>query len=321
MASSAAVASATSSERDILVVELDAAAEAASWRLECCCEPDSLALWGPVALAAERDGEAPPGRSLYSRLVNLNMRAAAPGGYAIIMSQMSSGGAPGPRPLAVAVGIVDSGYQGKLRAVVWAPGPAAGLALRLPLARLAVAVPRLVAAADDAEAGWEAGAEVPFFAAFAPKRDEDAGYDIAMPRAAVLAPGEDLRVQLPVVHATTAHAATLYVFGRSSCNLRGLIVLPTAWPPGTPCRFVMRNVTREPVAVAAGQRVAQLLLLARRLEWLPPGLNDREPFPTSPRAAPPAPGAPRLRWRRVADLAAVAPPSARGSRGFGSTGL
>ncbi|AVT50599.1 deoxyuridine triphosphatase [Cervid alphaherpesvirus 3] len=335
MASSAAAASAESSGRGILAVELGA--EAAAWRLESCCEPDSLALWGPVAQAAERDAAAAPGHPLYSRLINLNMKAAAPGGYAIVMSQMSSGGAPGPRPPAVAVGIVDSGYRGSLRAVVWAPGPApaagageppAGLALRLTLARLAPAPPRLVAAAADEDGADAAsgratagGAEVPFAAAFAPKRDEDAGHDIAMPRAAVLAPGESLRVRLPVAYAEGGLAGVPYVFGRSSCNLRGLVVLPTAWPAGAPCRFVLRNVTREPIAVAAGQRVAQLLLLARRLEWLPPGLNDGEPFPVSPRAAPPAPGAPRLRWRRVADLAAAAPASERGARGFGSTGL
>ncbi|AVT50659.1 deoxyuridine triphosphatase [Cervid alphaherpesvirus 1] len=333
MASSAATASAESSDRGILAMELGSEAEAAAWRLESCREPDSLALWGPVAPAAERDAGAPPGHPLYSRLINLNMKAAAPGGYAIIMSQMSSGGAPRPRPPAVAVGIVDSGYRGSLRAVVWAPepvpaagpgAPPAGLALRLTLARLAPAAPRLVAAADDDAAGGDAaagGAEVPFAAAFAPKRDEDAGYDVAMPRAAVLAPGESLRVRLPVAYAAGGFAGAPYVFGRSSCNLRGLVVLPTAWPAGAPCRFVLRNVTREPIAVAAGQRVAQLLLLARRLEWLPPGLNDSEPFPISPRAGPPAPGAPRLRWRRVADLAAAAPPSERGARGFGSTGL
>ncbi|AVM39229.1 hypothetical protein GOGNHFCO_00006 [bovine alphaherpesvirus 1] len=325
MANSAAATTATmSGDRGILVVELNA--EAAPWRLESCCESDSLALWGPIAPAAKRDETAPSGSLLYSRLINLNMKAAAPGGYAIIMSQMRSGDTHMPRPPAVAVGIVDSGYSGILRAIVWAPesaaaAPPAGLALRLTLARLTTTLPRLIAVDDDANAGTGAGVEVPFFATFAPKRDEDAGYDIAMPYTAVLAPGENLHVRLPVAYAADAHAAAPYVFGRSSCNLRGLIVLPTAWPPGEPCRFVLRNVTQEPLVAAAGQRVAQLLLLARRLEWLPSGLNDREPFPTSPRAAPPAPGAPRLRWRRVADLAAAVPPSARGPRGFGSTGL
>lgn len=95
---------------------------------------------------------------------------------------------------------------------------------------------------------------MPFFATFAPKRDEDAGYDIAMPYTAVLAPRENLHVRLPVAYAADAHAAAPYVFGRSSCNLRGLIVLPTAWPPGSPaalsCETSRRNRSLLPQASA-----------------------------------------------------------------------
>lgn len=238
------------------------------------------------------------------------------------MSQMRLAGALDCSPLAVAVGIIDSGYRGSLRAIVWAhsqPGAsgawaaAPGLRLRLTLAALAESVPRVLVSSE--------GAEVPFFSAFAPKRDEDAGYDIAAPRAATLAPGETLCVQLPVAYTASECAGAPYVFGRSSCSLRGLVVLPTAWPPAAPCRFVLKNVTPGPLTVAPGQRVAQLLWLAQRLPWLPPTLNDREPFPTSPppRAQASAGGA--LRWRRVADINTVFPPTARGLGCFGSTGV
>ncbi|AVT50729.1 deoxyuridine triphosphatase [Cervid alphaherpesvirus 2] len=359
MASSAAASASASAGLggDILWVELcrpqaaagekdeKAAAEEGqakpAWRLESCGgEPDSLALWSAAAAAAtaaegQDGGRAPRRQPLYSRLIDLQMRAAAPGGSAILVSQMSSAdNASEPRPPAVAVGVIDSGYRGRLRAIVWTPrltiGPPRappGLALRLTLVRLAAAAPRM-AAGPPPGARNPPPAATPLGPGFAARREEDAGHDIIMPCGTAVAPGEDIVVQLPAVRAAAdeseedAEGVYPYVFGRSSCNLRGLVVLPTAWPPGRPCRFVLRNVTGAGMYVEAGQRVAQLLLLTRRLEWLPRGFNAREPFPRSPRAAPPAAEAPPgLRWRCVPDLDAVAPPSARGADGFGSTGL
>ncbi|AKP23818.1 dUTPase [Suid alphaherpesvirus 1] len=214
--------------------------------------------------------------------VPLGLKVALPTGYAMLVAQRGGGRTTN--------GIVDAGFRGEVQAIV-APGRPRAQFYCTPL-RLAPGI----------------ATDVPFFEVFAPKRDEDAGYDIPCPRELVLPPGGAETVALPVHRTDGRHWA--YVFGRSSLNLRGIVVFPTPWESG-PCRFRIQNRGAHPVTLESGQRVAQLVLTREPLSWI----TGRSPFPATPRT----PMQHRPAWLFTRDF--VAPSSARGTRGFGSTGL
>lgn len=95
--------------------------------------------------------------------VPLGLKVALPTGYAMLVAQRGGGRTTN--------GIVDAGFRGEVQAIV-APGRPRAQFYCTPL-RLAPGI----------------ATDVPFFEVFAPKRDEDAGYDIPCPRELVLPPG------------------------------------------------------------------------------------------------------------------------------------
>ncbi|QPI70119.1 deoxyuridine triphosphatase [Equid herpesvirus 6] len=287
----------------------------------------------------ELSEEAGSAGEFYSTPADVGVRVAFPSGYAIILAQISGWTYIGSEPkhasvgakIFAAVGVVDSGYRGPVKAVLFPRHcgprvPPGRLAVGLVAVRLApgpLPVHRVAPARCDPGRAADA-----FYEYFAPKREEDAGYDVRAPEELRLGPWERRLVELPVVFGAGGDAACQpCIFGRSSLNLGRLVVLPTRWVRGEPCRFVIANLTGEPRRIAAGQRIAQLLLLADPGDawWLGRGFNSDDPFPTygidevdGPAARPP--GAPVVRWRRTFDFDRDAPPSLRRNGGFGSTG-
>nr|AER37635.1 UL50 [Human alphaherpesvirus 1]AER37774.1 UL50 [Human alphaherpesvirus 1]AWO69075.1 UL50 [Human alphaherpesvirus 1]AWO70500.1 UL50 [Human alphaherpesvirus 1]AWW08889.1 UL50 [Human alphaherpesvirus 1] len=162
--------------------------------------------------------------------------------------------------------------------------------------------------------------------AFLPKREEDAGFDIVV-RRPVTVPANGTTVVQPslrMLHADAGPAAC-YVLGRSSLNARGLLVVPTRWLPGHVCAFVVYNLTGVPVTLEAGAKVAQLLVAgADALPWIPPdNFHGTKALRNYPRGVPDSTAEPRNPPLLVFtnEFDAEAPPSERGTGGFGSTGI
>nr|QBH81538.1 UL50_2 [Human alphaherpesvirus 2] len=101
--------------------------------------------------------------------------------------------------------------------------------------------------------------------------------------------------------------------------------MPTRWPSGHACAFVVCNLTGVPVTLQAGSKVAQLLVAGTdALPWIPPdNIHEDGAFRAYPRGVPDATATPRdppiLVFTNEFD--ADAPPSKRGAGGFGSTGI
>nr|QAU10825.1 UL50 [Human alphaherpesvirus 2] len=219
-----------------------------------------------------------------------------------------------------------------------APSPLAGLREdpwldgALATAGGAVALPArrrggsLVYAGELTQVTTEHGDCVHEAPAFLPKREEDAGFDILIHRA-VTVPANGATVIQPSLRVLRAADGpeACYVLGRSSLNARGLLVMPTRWPSGHACAFVVCNLTGVPVTLQAGSKVAQLLVAGTdALPWIPPdNIHEDGAFRAYPRGVPDATATPRdppiLVFTNEFD--ADAPPSKRGAGGFGSTGI
>uniref|UniRef100_A0AAU0K6Z6 dUTPase n=1 Tax=Anatid alphaherpesvirus 2 TaxID=3080522 RepID=A0AAU0K6Z6_9ALPH len=165
---------------------------------------------------------------------------------------------------------------------------------------------------------------LPFYETFSPKKDEDGGYDV---RASVSVTLEPMSVTSMVIrqrYRCGDGSVIPCVFGRSSMNASGVAVIPTRWMANEWLTVRLCNMTRARVDINAGDRIAQLLLVAREsLLWLPRGQNVDEPFPSAAsdvrvdnRRVCPLPN-----WRKTAHFDEEAPSSERMDKGFGSTGL
>ncbi|ARS01913.1 deoxyuridine triphosphatase [Macacine alphaherpesvirus 1] len=164
--------------------------------------------------------------------------------------------------------------------------------------------------------------------AFIPKRAEDAGIDIVIHKRVEVPAGGTVAIQpsLRVLLAGEGDEA-YYVMGRSSLNSRGVLVTPTRWLPGRQCVFSVHNITGAPVVLEPGSKIAQLLIAGSdALPWVPPDnvpgdgalrAYPRGASPSRPAGAPPT--VPCLVF--TAEFDAEAPPSERGTGGFGSTGV
>ncbi|AIL02926.1 deoxyuridine triphosphatase [Equid alphaherpesvirus 3] len=314
----------------VIVVECDK-----KWRAVSAGD-SSLVLINkhPVELSEEAGSAG----EFYSVPADVGVRLAFPSGYAIILAQISGWTYVGNEPkhssgrakVSTAVGVIDSGYRGPVKAVLFPSrcGPRVTpwrLAVGLIAVRLAPGPIR--AHRIDSRFSNSSCGEDSFYEYFAPKREEDAGYDVRAANELQLGPRERRLVELPVVFGGDGAACQPCIFGRSSMNLGRLVVLPTRWVRGEPCRFVVVNMTDDPVTIAAGRRIAQLLLLADPEDawWLGRGLNDSDPFPTygldevdGPALR--APAAHAVKWTMTSNFDSDAPPSLRCACGFGSTG-
>ncbi|AII80943.1 deoxyuridine triphosphatase [Equid alphaherpesvirus 1] len=287
----------------------------------------------------ELSGEHGSAGEFYSVLTDVGVRVACSSGYAIVLTQISGLLPVEPEPgnfsnvtfpensakYYTAYGIVDSGYRGVVKAVQFAPGintsvPPGQMSLGLVLVKLARKSIHVTSIGSTRD-GRTSEANL-FYDYFAPKRVEDAGYDISAPEDATIDPDESHFVDLLIVFANSNPAVTPCIFGRSSMNRRGLIVLPTRWVAGRTCCFFILNVNKYPVSITKGQRVAQLLLTEDIDDALiPPTVNYDNPFPTySPSESTKAPQSPVL-WKFTTDFDREAPSSLRADGGFGSTGL
>nr|AMB16919.1 deoxyuridine triphosphatase [Equid alphaherpesvirus 4] len=275
----------------------------------------------------------------YSVLTDVGVRVACSSGYAIVLAQISGLPHVGREPgnfsnitftgnLAnyyTAYGIVDSGYRGVVKAVQFANGvntvvPPGCMSLGLVLVKLSTETINVTNI--NLTENWRSPRVNIFYDYFAPKRDEDAGYDISAQTNATIEPDESYFVELPIVFSSSNPAVTPCIFGRSSMNRRGLIVLPTRWVTGRTCCFFILNINKYPVYITKGQRVAQLVLTEDIDEALiPTNVNYDTPFPTySPTGAVKHNPTPIL-WKFTEAFDHDAPSSARSEGGFGSTGL
>jgi len=137
----------------------------------------------------------------------------------------------------------------------------------------------------------DAGGRVP-----AGGKPGDAGLDLFVSEPVVIEPGQFVDVPCSVAVGLPAGWWGLITGRSSTLRSRGLLVTQGVIDTGYRGLLFagVYNLSDEPVAVAAGERLAQLILL--------PNVRDRR-FG-------------RLRVRRVAALA----DSSRGTSGFGSTG-
>ncbi|ASW27055.1 deoxyuridine triphosphatase [Beluga whale alphaherpesvirus 1] len=269
---------------------------------------EPLTLCAPVA-----------GAALYTQMLDLQLRVAVPSGYATLLTRtaLTANEEAAADGVFISAGVIDSGYRGSVKGVVWfeaqhQPVPARALALRLTVIRLADAPPRLYRGPKIADL-----ARAPRFQDFfARRRDEDAGYDVFAPTEIRIEAYAVATVRLPVTHRETS--SFLYVFGRSSLNRGGLLVRPRRWEPGEVCQFHIRNLTAVPTLLRAAQRVAQLIVTTHAIPWVS-GSVGANVFPLSS----PAPADPPIatRWTLTEDFDRDAPASDRAAAGFGSTGV
>ena len=265
----------------------------------------------------------------YTRPVDIGLRLATPDGYAILITQTCSSQDPS-QAVSIISGVIDSGYRGILKALIY-HRPCIetikeyGLKLQLPLLKLSKATITLAPcpATIRHKQGVPMGARLcDFYEIFKQKRDEDAGYDISAPETFQIYPGFNHYVEIPVVHLPGDNPPIACIFGRSSLNVSGIVVLPTVWKPETKCGFFIKNMRRDPVIIRAGQRIAQLLLLEELpMEWLPTETNNHDPFPETPEPAPGTIMAHADLWTFTENFDRDAPSSLRGDKGFGSTGV
>ncbi|AID52757.1 deoxyuridine triphosphatase [Falconid herpesvirus 1] len=163
---------------------------------------------------------------------------------------------------------------------------------------------------------------LPFHSTFLEKRDEDAGYDIPSPVSTTLKPMTTTSFVVRQRYICGDGSVIPCVFGRSSMNASGLVVLPSRWRANEWLTIRITNMSDRCIKIDEGQKIAQLLLVSRDAPlWLPRITNMRNQFP--------APVDVRLdrenfcqvpRWREAFDFDLEAPASLRCDEGFGSTG-
>ncbi|AAG27245.1 dUTPase [Cercopithecine alphaherpesvirus 9] len=161
---------------------------------------------------------------------------------------------------------------------------------------------------------------------FKSKRVEDAGYDVCAPFEITVPARTTIRVTVPFIQRLNVNNMDAYIFGRSSKNVIGVIVLPTVWIWGSLCEFYIFNATSSNVIVKPGEKIAQVVLLEHRNQSVhihKDIINNFEPFPSiifgnhtieklnSPDVYP--------KWHFTTMFNYIAPPSDRGNKGFGST--
>ncbi|AFR32495.1 deoxyuridine triphosphatase [Leporid alphaherpesvirus 4] len=275
--------------------------------------------------------------------VSLGVRMAMPQNFCAVVH------APPRTPRSryrVVAGLIDSGYRGIVRAVLlvskescqFAPGmllvqisihelSGQSPALTTPLYHLGVG--RMAAADRPAQytgaRSARRGAFVAEEAVFLPKREEDAGTDIAIHAPVTIHPGGHATIQPSLrrlLHAPYSDA--VYVLGRSSLNARGVIVTPTRWIPGRPLTLRIYNITGCPVTLCPGAKVAQIVALRYlSLSGLSPdscgdgGITVATPHQRPARLSYVASHPPRIEFTTEFDARAAR--SERGEGAFGST--
>lgn len=141
---------------------------------------------------------------------------------------------------------------------------------------------------------------IPFHATFGAKKAEDAGYDIRAPDAFTMRPGGSARIILrQKLHLGDSRAA--YIMGRSSMNLKGVLVEPERVFDGEWVSFKLTNIRDTAMHFNKNDRIAQLVALQDKLELT--GGTDALP------------------WREVQSVCEENKTSARGDKGFGSSGV
>ncbi|AGN48239.1 deoxyuridine triphosphatase [Gallid alphaherpesvirus 1] len=140
----------------------------------------------------------------------------------------------------------------------------------------------------------------PFNEIFAPKRPGDGGYDIRATKDVTILPKSSTRITLPQKLAC-GPLWRAFILGRSSMNLKGLLVDPIHVQDNDWISFSLTNIRDEAASIHAGDRVAQLIVTEKRSTFL--GEPDA------------------LRWKIVNSVVDERYTlSVRGDGGFGSTG-
>ncbi|AAQ73690.1 dUTPase [Psittacid alphaherpesvirus 1] len=141
---------------------------------------------------------------------------------------------------------------------------------------------------------------IPFHDTFGQKEAEDAGYDIRAPENCTLPPGGSVRVILrQKLHMGKGRAA--FVMGRSSMNLKGVLVEPERVVDDEWVSFNITNIRDAAAFFRKNDRIAQLVALEDKLELMG--------------------GVDALPWRVVQSVQEEKKNSSRGDKGFGSSGV
>lgn len=234
----------------------------------------------------------------------------------------------------VPVGVIDSCYRGEVKAIIWSsshtkyrPGD---ICVKIKLFKLFKFVPISLGSPNRGDIysirlGQQTNdmkviSFLPNFESiFAPRNSGDAGYDVKWPHEfLVIGPGEEIKYVAGVFY-THAYGpdVILYIFGRSSMNKKGLIVLPRTWESERMLSFRIRNVTNLSFTICKGDRIAQLLVVCRSYDGEPHAYIRKTMFPRTRNqyfiGRPVCYGA---EWAKSDTLDTTQ----RGESGFGSTG-
>nr|QQL08835.1 deoxyuridine triphosphatase [Canid alphaherpesvirus 1] len=258
--------------------------------------------------------------TFYSKIIDLEIRTATSSQYAVFVTQMCSDDENmNNTNIFVINGVIDSGYRGIVKALVYYHPTVEklnpyDLKIKLPLIELSKDLIPLSPSLHSYSELYN------FFNVFNKKRDEDAGYDIPSPNLVQIKPGYSYLFCLPIFQLGMKNPPIACIFGRSSLNSSGIIVLPTIWKPKTICQFFIKNISSKTVTIEKGQRIAQLVLLKNNQPlWLQPQINCHSLFPKSNYLS--LSNRECDMWKFTEDLNFEAPKSLRGINGFGSTGL
>ncbi|QEG54071.1 Pol polyprotein [Cacatuid alphaherpesvirus 2] len=141
---------------------------------------------------------------------------------------------------------------------------------------------------------------LPFFDVFGMKRSEDAGYDIKAPDSFTMPPGGSARIILKQkLHMGDGRAA--YIVGRSSMNLKGLLLKPERVFDEEWISFMLTNIRSTAYHVSKNDRIAQLVAIEGKIDLME--------------------GKDALQWREVLSVREENKNSVRGEKGFGSSGI
>ncbi|AMB17034.1 deoxyuridine triphosphatase [Macropodid alphaherpesvirus 1] len=159
---------------------------------------------------------------------------------------------------------------------------------------------------------------------FKPRRPEDAGRDIITHKLLKVPPNGKVALKPSLCEVKLTGTEAVYVLGRSSLNARGILVKPTRWLPKQQCVFLVHNITNEEVVLPEGSKIAQIIHTKVPIGWIAPSYSNCVAGVTSspPHTLPSLPNPPPYATIVIAkDFDREAPPSERGTGGFGSTGL